>query len=363
MKSPAARRAAGSESVRRRARSGRRGVALLLALWVLAILSILGMEVGAFARADTGAARHLAERAQTYWAARGAVERGMGLVSEYYQTYPASPLMAKLLGRGRFADDEESRPPLAAWLEARAIERAPVGQALGSVTVTDLSGRINVNRADPDLLENLIANVTRNRSRAEELADAILDWVDADDLHRGRGAERDWYDRRGLPLPRNAPVLQIRELLLVRGVTHELLFGERGRPGLSAFLTTEGTGKINVNSAPPEVLLAVPGMDEGTVGRIVAERRLRHLRTLEEVLGPRAAERLSASPLLGILSFEATEMRIEGLGEVPSSGTRTRVRAVVGVLPSGLVVRSWLEESPGGAPLAPVAVLDVSGTS
>ncbi|HEY7530764.1 MAG TPA: hypothetical protein VIC56_08825 [Gemmatimonadota bacterium] len=348
---------------------GRRGVALLLALWVLAILSFAGMEAGAFARADTGAARHLAERAQTYWAARGAVERGMALVSEYYRIYPASPLMAKLLGRGRVMDDEESRPPLGAWLEARGIERVPTGQALGSVTVTDLSGRLNVNRADPDLLENLIANVTRDRSRAEELADAILDWIDADDLHRGRGAERDWYGRRGLPLPRNAPVLQLRELLLVRGVTHELLFGDGGagagggRPGLAAFLTTEGTGKINVNSAAPEVLLAIPGMDEGTVGRVVAERRLRHLRTLEEVLGPRAAERLSGSPLLGILSFEATEMRIEGVGEVPASGTRTAVRAVVGVLPSGLVVRSWLEEAPGGAPLAPASVLDVTGAS
>jgi general secretion pathway protein K len=341
----------------------RRGVALLLALWVLAILSFVGMEVGAFARADTGAARHLSERAQTYWAARGAVERGMALVSEYYRIYPASPLMAKLLGRGRIAGDEESRPPLPVWLEARSIERVPLGQALGSVTVTDLSGRLNVNRSDPDLLENLIANVTRDRSRAEELADAILDWVDADDLHRGRGAERDWYERRGLPLPRNSPVLQLRELLLVRGVTHELLFGERGRPGLAGFLTTEGTGKINVNSAAPEVLLAIPGMDEGTVARIVAERRLRHLRSLEEVLGPRAADRLSGNPLLGILSFEATEMRIEGVGEVPSSGTRTAVRAVIGVLPSGLVVRSWLEESPGGAPLTPSAVLDVSGAS
>jgi len=61
---------------------------------------------------------------------------------------------------------------------------------------------------------------------SESVADALLDWVDADDIKRPLGAESDFY--QGLKRPysaTNAAPKSIEELLLVRGVTRELLFG------------------------------------------------------------------------------------------------------------------------------------------
>ena len=59
------------------------------------------------------------------------------------------------------------------------------------------------------------------------MADSILDWLDPDKTPRTSGAELDYYERAGLPYaPRNATPVALEELLLVRDVTRELLFGD-----------------------------------------------------------------------------------------------------------------------------------------
>ena len=60
----------------------------------------------------------------------------------------------------------------------------------------------------------------------QSMADAILDWVDADDRKRQFGAESSYYAGLGVPYgPRNAEPSSLEELLLVRDVTRNLLFG------------------------------------------------------------------------------------------------------------------------------------------
>lgn len=61
----------------------------------------------------------------------------------------------------------------------------------------------------------------------EDVADAILDWMDEDDEARDYGAEFSDYYSTLQPAyePRNGPIQSVEELLLVVGVTPELLFG------------------------------------------------------------------------------------------------------------------------------------------
>ena len=62
-------------------------------------------------------------------------------------------------------------------------------------------------------------------------ADAILDWIDEDDIAREFGAEADFYVAKSAK-PRNGPLHAIEELLFVRGVTTELLYGlDKNRNG------------------------------------------------------------------------------------------------------------------------------------
>jgi len=69
----------------------------------------------------------------------------------------------------------------------------------------------------------------------EDVADAILDWIDEDEEPREFGAELEYYGSL-VPAyaPRNGPLQTVEELLLVRGVYPELLFGaDANRNGMA----------------------------------------------------------------------------------------------------------------------------------
>ncbi|MHB8862095.1 MAG: hypothetical protein ACYC6N_06810 [Pirellulaceae bacterium] len=60
----------------------------------------------------------------------------------------------------------------------------------------------------------------------DSTADAILDWIDSDQMQRDQGAESDYYQGLNPPQrPRDGIPPTLDELLLVRGVTREKLFG------------------------------------------------------------------------------------------------------------------------------------------
>ena len=102
--------------------------------------------------------------------------------------------------------------------------------------VMDESAKLNVNSLilqDPSG-EVLSAALLRLPDMTEEIAAAIVDWVDADTTPRPNGAEGDVY--QGLAPPyacKNGPISSLEELLLVQGVTPQLLFGnDRNRNGI-----------------------------------------------------------------------------------------------------------------------------------
>jgi type II secretory pathway component PulK len=133
--------------------------------------------------------------------------------------------------------------------------------------VMDESAKININALillDPtgEVLYNALMKLP---NMTEDVADAIVDWVDTDSTQRPSGAESGVY--QGLPQPylcKNGPLNSVEELLLVRGVTPQLLFGsDRNRNGLldqgedsstefsrgwSEYLTCYGR-ELNVDSA------------------------------------------------------------------------------------------------------------------
>jgi general secretion pathway protein K len=95
---------------------------------------------------------------------------------------------------------------------------------------------------------------------AENIIEAIIDWIDTDDDVFGfGGAEASHYQSLEIPyLPRNGPMEFIEELLLVRGITNELFYGTDESPGINTLVTPWGRdGKININTADPLLLMAL----------------------------------------------------------------------------------------------------------
>ena len=87
----------------------------------------------------------------------------------------------------------------------------------------NLNAILSYNLSDTEVRE-LLLNVP---DMTEETADAILDWLDEDDQTREFGAESDYYQSMTPPYEaKNGPFESLDELLLVAGVTPELLYGE-----------------------------------------------------------------------------------------------------------------------------------------
>lgn len=142
---------------------------------------------------------------------------------------------------------------------AQPIAPQTLGGGRVEVVVEDEARRLDLGTADPDALPRLLETLHLDRG----LADAILDWTDADDRPRPYGAERAAY--RDASGPPNGPLRSVGELALVRGVDAGTL--ARLRP----FVTVAGEAGVNPNTAPREVLVAWLG-DAARADEILARR-------------------------------------------------------------------------------------------
>jgi general secretion pathway protein K len=158
------------------------------------------------------------------------------------------------------------------------------------VEVSDLTGRIQINRliytsgenkgeynpTQMEQLQRLLGNAPFNieADRVKDILDPIKDWLDEDSDQVLHGAEDSYY--RSLDHPyscRNGQLESVDELLLVKGITPELLYGTGETPGLAKYLTVVGDGKININTADPVVLLALSDdLDSNMVEEMAAYR-------------------------------------------------------------------------------------------
>ena len=136
------------------------------------------------------------------------------------------------------------------------------------ITIMDESGKIDINGATEGLLRNMFISKGVPEEEANTLVDAINDWKDPDSLKRLRGAEEPEYKAAGLTYkPANAPFQAQEELRLVLGMTaaryklvENIITVYSRQPGVDA--------KI----APREVLLAIPNVTAAQVDEYIGLR-------------------------------------------------------------------------------------------
>ena len=186
--------------------------------------------------------------------------------------------------------------------EFGAFDKAPRGgelrldgtlyRGLGEATVAlqDEAGLVGLAVPETAPFPRLLAAAGVPAGERASLADAIADYVDADDLRRLNGAEARRYEREDLPPPANRPLLLPAELRRV--------FGWHALPPerfdwLAARTTTGYAGALNLNTAPIDLIEAlVPECQ-----RVCAERLSR--RGDEPFLSGRDFEAEAAARLPG----------------------------------------------------------------
>lgn len=189
----------------------RRAFATFLVLWALVIASIVLVAIQASAIRQAADGRRQIARVRAYWAARSGVEAQICALT-FNTLQPNTNSATSLTDDLAAASIGELGPARYTISHDSAIDHKD-GPA-------DAHAKINVNTATKeDLL--LLPDMD------DSIADAILDWIDADDDTREFGAESGQYQGLRWPYkPRNAPMRSIRELELVMGVHPEYVRGE-----------------------------------------------------------------------------------------------------------------------------------------
>lgn len=171
-----------------------RGAALVLVLWLIALLTAV---VGAFAL--SARIEHLQQRVVGDDAI-GQEHARAGLEYALYRLQPSA-----------------TRP---AWVADGRRYRWEFDQRRIDLRIIDENGKINLNLADVTLLTAFLQAMGVDAGRAQQVAGAIADWRDADSLKQPvGGAELPEYQAAGLPYgPRNNRFETLGELQRVLGM-------------------------------------------------------------------------------------------------------------------------------------------------
>jgi type II secretory pathway component PulK len=237
------------------------GVALIVVLLLLALLLAVVAEFAQAMRLEAVAATNFRSTLSETWLAEGGYQRAVAEILPDALSHELDVNGALAFRRARLGTPK---------VPVRVNLSLDPGRV--SYRLTDESARLNLNRMNRDELDRLLQGAGVEKTDRDVIIDSVQDWRDPNEEHRLNGAESDYY--LALPVPyrsKNADFDSVDELLQVRGVTRELLYGQPGNPGLVEYLTVAGTGAINVNTASPEVLRA-RGFAAAEVDLIVGRR-------------------------------------------------------------------------------------------
>ncbi len=249
------------------------GIVLMLVIWVMAVLLVIVLSVSMAARSQTMSTLAFKDQTQEKFLAEAGIQRGIMEINYANKTGGGLELAGE------------------AWKEDGTPYTRQLGSGHYSVKIVGETGKLDINMVPDVLLKNLMKQLGMQDEDADIVVDSIMDWKDPSGLSRPNGAGADYYESLPNPYkPKGANFEELEELLLVRGITPQLLYGTGKRKGLIDFLTVNSKSTaVNVNYAPKEVLLSLPGMGPELADQIITYRESKNISSpqeLQALLGP-----------------------------------------------------------------------------
>jgi type II secretory pathway component PulK len=259
--------------------SSRRGVVLLAVLVVVVLLSLAAYKYNDHMVAEYRAADSAVRAAQARASAESGVHYAAALLALGMDTtLNGNPWNNPTAFQGISIPSSAKNASPGRFTILSLLSPDDLAQAGGSLPyrfgVTDESGKINLNAllaldgGQGNIAQTILMQLP---NMTQDIANAILDWLDPDETPRQNGAESDYYSSLNPPYQcKNGPLDSIEELLLVKGVTPQLLFGnDRNRNGVLDPDEDDGTGQVDLGwSAYLTVYSREPNVDSNNNGRI-----------------------------------------------------------------------------------------------
>jgi general secretion pathway protein K len=296
------------------------GIALLLVLWVIALLTIIAVGLTATQRTETSLAGNQVGTARFRALSDAAVN--YALLNLMVQPMVASD------AQGPVTDSEQQDDLWAPDGSAHVWSFA--GQQM-EIAIYNEASRIDLNQAPREQLVALFTAAGVPEEEVNAMADAIVDWRDPDDLRSADGAEDSDYKSSGLPYgAKDGPFDSVQELQQVMGVTPALY-----RVLEPALTVAAASPQVVPEFASPLVTAALQGITEEE-----AASRLQEQSTGDAVQGatvPRGASLNRGGPLYRIrvtlAQGQSASRSMEELVRIQGGGS-------TGAIPTGVATES-----------------------
>lgn len=183
------------------------GVVLVAVLWICALVMWFTLQIGVMTRMEGEEQVHLFRRSQAYYLAIGGCYEALARMGQP----PPTGL---------------ERGPDLSWQPDGSPHLIEYQTGDAEVSIEVETRKVNVNLTPPEQLALVFIEAGFDEKAVAELVDVIADFIDPDDQVRLHGMEKAGYQRRGTTSePFNGPLLSIDQLLLIPGITEELLYG------------------------------------------------------------------------------------------------------------------------------------------
>jgi general secretion pathway protein K len=276
-----------TRSVTKRGPRRQDGIALIIVLTMIFFLGMLAFALASFMNVEVTLARRASFESEAEWLGRSGIELGR------YHVAKVARMQTHNLGQ-RWAGGTGDTNDLGA--ASVPMENIEIGLGvIDKIHIEDLGSKMNINTLAEDplgqqLLEQVLLQVTGDPVQAGALRDAIVDWVDPDDLEFGTaGAEKDYYLGLDPPYyPKNGRIDDMVEFLAIKGVNEAMYNGSSmqavdprtGREfeaisypmSLKEVFTTLGVERklININTAPSKTLELIFGFPDAASAIVTA---------------------------------------------------------------------------------------------
>ena len=227
----------------RRPGSAERGIALLATMLAIALMTLLVVDFATTVTLGYRSAQNQADELKASYLARSAVGVGLGLLEQDSFRDSLNPLPYDALNEP--------------W--AQPIPPIPLGGGTVTVQIVDEARKLNINDlVDPQMhavnpiKEQILGRLLEVLNISSNVVPELEDWLDPDSLESPGGAEAAYYLQLKPPLePRNGPMPTIGDLRALKGMD-DLTFLR-----LAGYLTVSQESGININTASPELIMAL----------------------------------------------------------------------------------------------------------
>jgi general secretion pathway protein K len=284
--------------VKYRPAKNQKGIALLIALFTVVLITYLVMEISYDTNVEYMVNANSVNRLKAYYAAKSGLQLSLFRIKLYNRVQKQ---LGKQMGsQVKLLDMIWSFPfswPLMIPTEASSVDKELVNDTIEkslmdasySTSISDEGSKIDINDLDSpskklqEITRKQILNMFESRMRddqefankhsgfrPEELIGNIKDWIDRDTAGTVRGSESELYgdlNRDGVQLPPNRAFRSVEELRLVAGMEEDFFKMLKDR------VTVFGMKAINPNHASKEVLMSIDNSITEEVAQEIIKRR------------------------------------------------------------------------------------------